>query len=160
MTHTMQRLVHAGAVLLLAALSAGCGRHFEPATPPSFVDLEDRYGDTEYRATTADGVVIGVREYENDPVGDLAFWTRAIENRMRQTGGYALLETRKVAARDGMVGTQLRFGHDEGKEPHLYVLTIFVSEDFVYLLEAGGSKAEMERLMPQVDWSVKSFLGE
>ena len=160
MTQTMHRLSRVFALVALAALSAGCGRHFVPATPPSFVDLDDRYGDTEYRATTADGVVLGVREYENDPKGDLGFWTRAIENRMRQTGGYALLETRKVLARDGMTGTQLRFGHDEGKEPHLYVVTIFASDDFVYLLEAGGSKSEMTRLMPQIDWSVKSFLGE
>jgi len=141
-----------------ATLSLGCGRPFEPATPPGFVDLGDRYGEDEYRATTAEGLVLGVRAFENDPEGDLAFWAQVLENKMRESGGYALLGKNDVKARNGLSGVRMRFGHDEGKKPHLYQLTVFVDEDYVYLLEAGGSKAEIERQQTQIDWAVRNFL--
>lgn len=136
----------------------GCGRPFVPATPPGFVELEDRYEDDEYRAATADGVVLGIRVLDNEPKGETAFWVRAIENRMRESGGYALLEKREVKDREGLAGVQLRFGIDLGKVPHHYWITIFTTEKRVFLLEAGGTKDEMTRLSPQLEWSVRNFL--
>lgn len=143
----------AGALVL-----TGCGRPFVPATPPGFVDLGDAYPDGEYRATTADGAVIGIRAFDNDPKGELAFWARALENRMRETGGYALLEKRAVTSRAGLVGAELDFGHDEGRTPHLYRIAIFVTDKKIFVIEAGGAKAEMERQAPQIDWAIKGFL--
>ena len=147
--------------LLLTSLASlavtGCGRPFVPATPPGFVDLGTRYPDGEYRATTADGVVLGVRAYDNDPKGELAFWSRALERRMRDAGGYALLEKRAVSARGGLTGTEMRFGHDEGKEPYLYDIVLFVTDAKVFVLEAGGTKAEMSKQEAQIDWAIKSF---
>jgi hypothetical protein len=145
-------------VLVAGGLAlAGCGRPFVAATPPGFVDLGHRYGDGEYRATNADGAVIGVRAFENDPKGELAFWSRAIERRMRETGGYALLDKRDVSARGGLTGVEMRFGHDEGKEPYLYRLALFVADTRVYVLEAGGSKAEMTKQEAQIDWAFHNF---
>lgn len=144
------------ATALLALGLAGCGRPFVPATPPGFVDLGDRYGKAEYRAATPDGAVLGVRAFENDPKGDLAFWTRVVENRMRETGGYALLEKKAVKA-GALDGTLMRFGHDEGKDPHLYWLTVIVDADHVFLLEAGGPRAQIERFSPQIEWSIRNF---
>lgn len=144
--------------LLLGSLAFAACRPFVPATPPGFVELEDRYGSNEYRATTADGVVLGIRAFDNDPKGERAFWVRALENRMRDVGGYALLEKREVKNRGGLSGTELRFGHDEGDEPYLYRMTVFITDDRVFVLEAGGPRAQMERLAEQIDWSVKNFL--
>jgi hypothetical protein len=144
------------AALALALGLAGCGRPFVPQTPPGFVDLGDRYGKSEYRAATPDGAVLGVRAVDNDPKGDLAFWTRVLENRMRETGGYALLEKRAVKA-GALDGTLLRFGHDEGKDPQLYWLTVFVDDAHVFLLEAGGPKAQVERFAPQIEWAIRNF---
>jgi hypothetical protein len=145
-------------VALASPALAGCGHPFAAATPPGFVDLSANYTRTEYRAATADGVVLGVRAVDNDPKGELSFWSRAVENRMRGMGGYALLEKRDVVSRGGQKGAQFRFGHDEGKTPHLYYLTLFVTDDRVFLLEAGGTKTEMERQAAQIDWAVKNFL--
>ena len=145
-------------LLVLAGAALACGRPFAAATPPGFVEFEGRYADGEYRAATPDGVVLGIRAFDNEPKGELSFWVRAIQNRLRDQGGYALLETRPVQDRAGLKGTQMRFGHDEEKSPHLYHLVVFVTEDRVYLLEAGGQKAQIERLGPQLDWWVKSFL--
>ncbi len=142
--------------VLAASLLAGC-RPFKPATPPGFVDFSDNYENHEYRATTADGLVLGIRAEKNEPKGEMAFWLRAIENRMRDTSGYALLETRDVKDRLGNSGKQLRFGHDESGVPHLYFVTIFVAEKHVFLLEAGGTKALMDKHADQVEWSVTNF---
>src|ERR1044071_2647125 len=92
------------ALALLFATSA-CSRHFAPATPQGFVDMGTIYANGEYRATTADGVVIGIRNVDNEPKGELAFWARALENRMREVGGYALIEKRQVTNRAGVSGT-------------------------------------------------------
>lgn len=136
----------------------GCGAPFEAATPPGFVDLSDRYEDDEYRATTADGLVLGVRAYENDPPAELGFAVQATKNRMRELGGYALIGERDVKARNGLAGKQLDFGHDQQSTPHLYVLTLFVDDDYIYVLEAGGTKEQVLAARAQIDWSVQSFL--
>jgi hypothetical protein len=147
------------AILLLAAfaLIAGCGRPFTAATPQGFLDLGTRYPDGEYRATTPDGVVIGIRAYDNDPRGELSFWSRALERRMREAGGYALIDKRDVRSRDGMTGVEMRFGHDEGKEPYLYDVALFASEKKIFVIEAGGTKTEMTRQEAQIDWAVRNF---
>jgi hypothetical protein len=139
-------------------LWAGCGAPFEAATPPGFVDLSDRYDDDEYRATTADGLVIGARAFENDPPAELAFAVQATKNRMRELGGYALIGERDVKARNGLPGKQLDFGHDQESTPHLYVLTLFVDDDHIYILEAGGTKEQVLAARAQIDWAVQSFL--
>ncbi len=149
-------------MLLLGALaalsvSAGC-RPFKPATPPGFVDFSEKYQDGEYRSTTADGLVLGVRAFDNEPKGEIGFWLRAIENRMRDTSGYALLETRDVKDLNGNAGKQLRFGHDESSVPHLYYVTVFVNDDHVFLLEAGGTKDLVEKHADQIEWSITNFL--
>jgi hypothetical protein len=147
------------ALLLVAALglSAGCGRPFVPATPQGFLDLGERYPDGEYRATTPDGVVIAIRAYDNDPRGELSFWSRALERRMRESGGYALIDKRDVACRGGLTGVEMRFGHDEGKEPYLYAIALFVTDKKIFVIEAGGTKAEMTRQDAQIDWAVRNF---
>lgn len=141
----------------LAALALGCGRSFVPATPPGFVDLGDRYGRHEYRATTADGVIIGIRDFDNEPKGEMAFWARALERRTREMAGYALLDKRDVTTRTGLKGVQMRFGHDEGKVPYLYHLVLFVTDDKVFVLEAGGAKAEVVKQEAQIEWAIRNF---
>lgn len=135
----------------------GCGRPYRAATPEGFVDLGDKYPNDEYRAATADGVVIGIRAFDNEPKGTLKFWGRALENRMRDMGGYALIEKRAVKDAVGHEGIQLRFGHDEGKEPHLYYVALFVTDARIFLIEAGGTKAEMDREAQRVEWAIANF---
>jgi len=142
-------------LLPLCAALAGCGHPFVPATPAGFVDLGDRYPQGEYRATTADGVVIGVRAFDNDPKGELSFWSRALERRMREMGGYALLKTESVAALGGLKGVEMRLGHDEGRTPYLYIVALFVSDKKVYVVEAGGTKEEVTKQETQIKWAIE-----
>ena len=122
---------------LSALFSMGCSS-FVAATPPQFVELPDSK-EYDYRATSADGLVLAVRAIDNEPVGSLAFWSEVIERRLRDTEGYALLEKKDVSSLKGEAGSQLRFGRDVGGAPHLYNVTIFVTKKRIFLLEAGGS---------------------
>jgi hypothetical protein len=162
--HSLDRFFHgaartaalAGAALIALSVAAGCGHSFEATTPPGFVELEEQT-EYAYRATNADGLVLAVRELDHSPKGELSFWTRAIENQLRQQGGYALLGTRDVRAKTGERGKQLRFGHDEGRSPHLYYVTIFATDSKLLVLEAGGTKQLMERYAAQIDWTIANF---
>lgn len=154
-TRTRTRIL----LTLLLALSAfACTPTF--ATPKGFVDLneQDKY---DQRATTADGLVLAGREIENDPEGDLAFWSHAIENQMRLRGGYALLDKKKVKSVGGHDGEALRFGHDEGNKPHLYTVAVFVTkgnfwgDGTIYLVEVGGPKELVERNQAAIDWAIQ-----
>lgn len=132
--------------LLAATLLAGCGRPFDVKTSARFVELEEESSTYEYRATTADGVVVGIRAVEIDPDrgGNLAFWVEAIEQRMRRIGGYALLGKADVRA-GSLRGKQIRFGRDEGERPYRYTVSLFLDDDYLYVVEAGGAQEVFDR---------------
>src|SRR5262245_388762 len=144
---------------LLALSTFACTPTF--ATPKGFVDLDEQ-GTYDQRATTADGLVLAGREIENDPEGDLAFWSHAIENQMRQRGGYALLEKKKIKTASGYEGEELRFGHDQGNKPHLYTVALFVTkgnfwhDGTIYVVEAGGPKELVEKNAQAIDWAIQN----
>jgi hypothetical protein len=130
---------------LAAALLAaqGCAARLLD-TPPHFLELEEAdLSEYDYRATTADGVVLAARRLEHDSErgGDLSFWVDVTSRRMREQEGYALLEQRDVKTRRGLAGKQLRFGRDDKGKTYRYWLTVFVTDDALYLVEAGGPEA-------------------
>lgn len=129
-------------VLITVSTCVACGRPFVPVTPSGFVELNDQdEKNYDYRAAHPDGIVSSVRVIPNDPKGDLAFWTRAIENQLRQVKGYRLIEQTTITTRQGVTGNLLKFGHDEGKQPHLYRIALFLHDDDLFLLEQGGTKS-------------------
>lgn len=132
--------------LTLIVLATGCGRPFDVRTSTRFVELDEDNDIYEYRATTADGVVIGIRAVEIDPDrgGNLAFWVEAVEQRMRRIGGYALLGKADVRA-GNMRGKQIRFGRDEGERPYRYSVSLFLDDDYLYVVEAGGAQDVFDR---------------
>lgn len=144
-----------GVALLLAA----CAPSFSLQTPAGFVELtEDATDETfQYRATTADGLVLAARELEHAPRGSLEFWTKAIENEIRHRGGYALLDDQPVKTSAGLSGRRLRFGHDEGRQPHLYYVAVFVTDDHLYVLEVGGRRELVEAHEAQLEAAMASL---
>lgn len=130
--------------LLLLLLAVGCGGGLRVETPAGFVELEEEDSRYHYRATTADGLVLAAREIPHEPKGSLEFWTKATENKLRDRGGYSLLEKKPAKTSGGLEGTTLRFGHDEGRTPHLYQVSLFVTEKAIVVFEVGGRKELVE----------------
>lgn len=141
--------------LLLGMLAAGC-HGFEAKTPAEFVELESPGYD--YRAASSDGVVIAARALKNSPKGTLTFYADVTRRKLREGDGYALVEEREVTARSGQRGTMLRFGRDHGGTPHTYVVTLFVTDDRIFVLEAGGAKADVDAHAAQIDASIAAFV--
>ena len=147
-----------GVVAALALALAACGgtaSHL--AAPANFLELGEPGESYSQRATSAEGVVLAVREVDNDPYGPLAFWVEAIKRRMRTVRGYALVEEKDVRAATGEAGKQLRFGHDEAGGPYHFWLTVFVTDDHVFVLEAGGKKDVFEAAQPQIERAIAAY---
>jgi hypothetical protein len=143
--------------VLLLGIAIGCGRPFDIKTPKGFVELEHQEPNYDYRATTADGVVVAVRAIDTDGKGDLDFWTHAVTLRIRDVGGYALLAVADVASADGTKGKTLRFGHDENGRAYGYAVTLFWTLSRLLTIEAGGTSEQMGRFSATLDWQVKTF---
>lgn len=154
MTHAFRSRFSAVFLMLATLASVACGSSFQP--PRGFVELEEP-GVYDHRATSADGLVIATRTIDNDAKGELAFWTRAIENELRLRGGYALLETRDVQHQSGLSGKELRFGHEAPNTQQLYTLALYVTPDSIHLIEAGGARDLLQANATQVDWALRNL---
>ena len=147
-THLVYRMVLALALLLPAA---GCTSYV--TTPRGFAELDSSSYD--YRATTADGVVIAVRELDNDPEGDLEFWAGVIDAKMRQR--YTAETVDEIQTRAGMDGVQVRYVTTRNGRTHRYWTTVFVDEDEVYLIEAAGDAELFDAHVEDVERTIASF---
>lgn len=128
--------------LVAAGLLAGCTHDFTIDTPDGFAPLDDQQT-YDYRATDAEGVVLGVREKANDPRGDLAFWSGALDAHLRRQG-YRAVDAKSVQSGDGIEGRQLRYTVSRSGRQHAYWVTVFVTDDKVVTVEAGGDEAFFE----------------
>ncbi len=142
------------ATLLLALLVAGC-HGFDAKTPGGFVELDSPGYD--YRAASADGVVLAARSLKNSPKGTLSFYSDVTKRKLREGDGYALVEEREVVARSGQRGSMLRFGRDVGGAAQSYVVTLFVTDDRIFVLEAGGARGDVEAHAADIDAAISGF---
>lgn len=138
-----------------ALATTACGKPFDVKAAPGFVALEYQ-SEFDWRATTPEGVVVGIRVVEDEDRGDLAFWTQAVTLQLRDVSGYALLESADTQSADGTKGRLLKFGHDEDDKPYVYWVAIFPAQGRLFLVEAGGAKPLFERAKPSVEWTMKS----
>lgn len=122
-------------ILTLAAVVLGGCSTARIATPSGFAAQKDDAYD--WRASDGEGVVLAVRSEKNDPQGDLAFWSSAVDVRLRKAG-YTAQDRRDVKSIDGRAGKQLRYEvASEGRTLAFWV-TVFVTAHRVVIVEAGG----------------------
>ena len=144
------------AVVVFAALvalgTAACGRSYDVAAAPGFVKLENTQPPYDWRAVAPDGVAVAMRVVPLEDRADLAFWTHAVTLRMREMNGYALVDSRDVKSRDGTAGKELTFGHDESGKPFVYRVCLYLGQKRLFVVEAGGTKEQMDRYAASVDW--------
>jgi len=145
-------------IAILMSLAAGCGPSFELTLPERFVRLRHAHqlGGYELRATTPDGVVVGVEVIENAENGTLDFWKEAVLTRLRDQQGYALLSEESVRAANGQEGHLMRFGRDLSGHSYRYTVALFVSPTTaIHLVEAGGREEPYTALEPQIEASIE-----
>ncbi|MCA9622337.1 MAG: serine/threonine protein kinase [Myxococcales bacterium] len=141
-------------LLALGLTTTACTHDFGVQVPKGFAAVHDgdRY---DFRATDAEGVVIGVREKDNDPQGDLAFWSGAIDAKLR-AAGYQAVAQKPTESRDGISGRQLRYRIDRGGRDHAFWVTVFVTQGHVVTVEAGGDLAFFAEKEKAIEASIAS----
>jgi hypothetical protein len=154
----MMNMIRLALLVLFVAPASGCSS-FTLEAPEHFVKLQEpEWSDYQMRAVNADGVVLSVRENDNEATeGSLTFWADAVRNRLRTVRGYALLEEKPVRAATGEEGHQLRLGRDEGSQAYDYWVTVFVSDEYVHVVEAGGRREEFKRVKDAVEKAIERF---
>lgn len=154
--------------LVFLAFSASACATFDLDVPTQMAPVQPtRYrasGEGEYalRAMTPKGVVLAVRVIPQEdkrgvPKASHEFWVEAIRQRMRTSGGYALLGEESVADLHGHKGTRLMFGRDQRGATYLYWLTVFVTDENIHLVEAGGRKEPFEEARVIVEQALASY---
>jgi hypothetical protein len=146
-----RRLGSALFVLAGALAGAGC-KAVTVHAAPGFVELADD-PNYDFRAVAPEGVAVAARVVkltDRDPM-DVAFWERSVGLRMRELDGYALLGVKDVVGADGAPGRELTFGHDEDSKPYVYRIRVFVVGKKLLVVEAGGSREQMDRFAAGVE---------
>jgi hypothetical protein len=142
-----------------AALALGvsaCGPGFRVNTPDGFVELDDQE-DYDYRATSAQGVVLGVRAEPNRPVGNLEFWASAIDLKLRAQG-YTATGTGAFKTTGGITGKRLQYKQTLSDRPHTLWVVVFVTEKKVYVVEAGGDTRVFDKSGPAIEKAIASLV--
>ncbi|HTJ83222.1 MAG TPA: hypothetical protein VL400_15995 [Polyangiaceae bacterium] len=128
------------AFFVAACALSGCASNAHLDTPENFAELE--HGDDfDYRATSASGVVIGVRVEKNAPRGNLDFWVSALDAKLEKSGYVKKGDKPEKVATGTLDGARLRFERTKDGRPHEYWLTVFVHGDDLLLVEAAGDTA-------------------
>lgn len=152
-------------VMMLATFATGamgCAT-FSIDTPPEMAEVPARVDrNYDYRAMTPHGVIIGVRTIAQGtgtalPEATHDFWLEAMRERMRTMGGYALLEEESVVSANGHPGTLLKFGRDLTGASYHYWVTLFVTEDYIHVVDATGERARFEAAEEIVKKALASY---
>jgi hypothetical protein len=127
------------AAFLTGTFAAGCGPGARLDTPPGFATL-DKQKEYVYRSTSAEGVVIAIRGEKNDPKGNLDFWADAIDRQLRNNRYKLDGKPSDVRSRSGQSGRQTRYTREDGGRSYRFWATVFVTDDKVWVVEAGGDQ--------------------
>ncbi len=149
------------AILALGLAAAGCGPSITLELPERFVNLNEdselRREQYAYRATTPDGVVVGVQRLDLRVNSALAFWSEAVMRRLRDQQGYALLGEEDVSAASGERGHLMRFGRDVEGHAYRYTVGLFVTESHIWVVEAGGREDAYTPLEADIERSIRAM---
>jgi hypothetical protein len=132
--------------LLVLALAAGCGRPARIVSsllPTGFVGVDP--GSYVWRGMSGDGVLVGLRSFENTPQSTLDFWTKVVRNELESARGYVHEASEMVGAAQSML-----FAAD-GES---YYLAITVTPGRIWVFEAGGRRDDVTRELP----ALKAFV--
>jgi hypothetical protein len=140
--------------LIFGALGLGCHPAVKMQTPNGFAEL-GHPGSYSFRAASAHGVVLAMRSEKNEPRANLDFWKDAVDARVRRQG-YTPEGQASVKSADGCDGRQLRYVRVEDQRTYRYWLTLFVVDDRVVVVEAGGDRENFDPAQTLVEKAVLS----
>jgi hypothetical protein len=133
---------------------AGC-QSFAVKTPDGFVKYRD--SSDYYLAVSPENSLIVVRSRENDPRGSLEYWKETLKRDFTKVRKYKLLGEARVENAQGKKGAQMRFMGSHRGRTFAYYLTVFVTKDKIYTVEALATKDDLERRQDAFEKVVSSL---
>jgi hypothetical protein len=146
----MKRIFVIAALLLTACTGAA-----RLSAPAGFAEMEDGKPYS-YRAQSAHGIVVAVRAEKNSPRANVDFWADAIDLRMRRQG-YVADSAKPVRSSSGLAGKQIRYSREDERRTYRYWLTVFTTDDKVFVVEAAGDKDAFDPQVKTVEDTVLSL---
>jgi hypothetical protein len=144
--------------LVLSMLAPACAR-FHIRMPDGFARLQDPRPSYDDRALSAYGVAVAVRAVPNRERASIDFWAEAIDRRLRRSGTYRPVSATDIRTDRGQQGKSLRYNLGDPQDGATYWVTVFVTRDWVYLVEAGGASSAFARAQVEVERAIRSFEG-
>lgn len=124
--------------LLLSILSC---RQFDLEAPEGFAESSSN---DQFRAISPEGVVLRVRSVRNNPVQDLVFWSKALENQLTLEGYIALGQEGTLDIPSGE-GWYKEWGVPYGAESFVFLTAIFLHKKAIFIAEAAGEGTQFAR---------------
>jgi hypothetical protein len=131
--------------LLGLALFCGACATVEAPVPQGFAGLE---AGEPLEAVTPDALIYRVRQAANEPRADLAFWRKALKQRMDEAG-YIFVAEREVKAA-AVPGYLLELAAPLGEKDFGYLVVVFVRGEDLTLVEAAGEVSRLRRRRAEI----------
>jgi hypothetical protein len=125
-------------IVLFSVLSA-C-KSAEMEAPAGFAIYKEQ---SQFRATSPDGVALRIRTVKNEPEGSMEVIASAIEIQFKTTG-YTISEKGSVKSKEGWDGRYYITSVQTMAGDYRYLVAIFLQDKKIHLVEAGGRKEEFE----------------
>ena len=140
---------HAVTFCCAALLCSACATVEAPA-PEGFAGLEES---DPIQAVTPDALIYRVRQARNEPRADLAFWRKALRQRMEEAGYLFVAEDDLKAA--GVPGYLLELAAPLGEKDFGYLVAVFVRGEDLTLVEAAGEVSRLRRRRGEIVKAIK-----
>jgi hypothetical protein len=137
------------------AVAAGC----VPSgltTPADYVRLATPPYPYVYKAVSAEGVSLAMRQEENPEGGTAEFWAAALKNQLVGARGYTLSGESAVTSADGVTGKRLDFTANLQGSDMAYLVAVWVVGKQIIIVEAGGPKEKFEADRAKIETALKT----
>ena len=120
----------------LSVLLNGCAGYRAKA-PQGFAAYAEG---KEFRATSPDGVVYRVQDYDHEPKADLPFWKEALSKRMAEAG-YLRIDSLELQV-DGSQAIGFVYAAPLGDSDQNYLVVAIPGPKHLVVVEAAGESAK------------------
>jgi hypothetical protein len=148
-------------ILIFAVLALACGCKVID-TPKGYLRIENprRYL---FKAVSPDGCAFTVTERDNEGVSKLENWQKAVKSQLTRAKGYEFVSEDKLKTVKGSHGWEMVFAVNYHGLDYLYYLAVARWDDNfwgvhkLYVMEAAGEKAYMEKDLPAIKKAARSL---
>ena len=125
-------------------------------TPADYVRLSSPPHPYCYKAVSAEGVSLAMRQEDNPEGGTAEFWAAAVKNQLAGARGYTPAGESAVTSADGAAGKRLDFTVNLEGRDMAYLVAVWVEGKQIVIVEAGGPKEKFEADRGKIEAALKT----